>query len=302
VTEWKSWPSWRRLIAIARVRTSGSAAAAGSLAAGSLADLVEGVGNYAPEAYPDAIVEISDELLERQPAMAPIVGLVNTVYLGLGGGPESLAAELRRVQRRMATSAGLLAEIGAALVGEDAAVLTHGGSASVKGMLLRAAAERRISVSCATSLPEGAGIELAADLAAEGLRVEVVPDDQVPEALPGVDMVIFGAAAFGPDYSLAVTGSPSIVIEAQDLGLPVYLVASVEKALPQPLFDRAVVAAAATRQFEPVALGTLTSVVTEVGILDPLGAGKLAAERRVAPRLVGPRYAGNPPAGASATE
>ena len=166
MTEWKSWPSWRRLMAIARARSGGSAAAAGSLAAGSFADLVEGIGNYAPEAYPVAIREMADELLVSRPAMAPIVGLVNAVYLGLPLGPEGLADELRLIERRMAASTGLLAEVGAGLISEGTNILTHGASVSVKGMLLRASEDRFFSVSCAATLPLGEGIGRPASTAA----------------------------------------------------------------------------------------------------------------------------------------
>jgi translation initiation factor 2B subunit (eIF-2B alpha/beta/delta family) len=153
-------------------------------------------------------------------------------------------------------------------------------------MLLRAAEQGRVSVSCAATMPEGEGIELAADLAAEGLRVEVVPDDQVVDALPGVDMVLMGTTAFGPENALTVDGSGVIVEDARGFGLPVFLVASVEKALPGPLFDRAVARATATGLYEAIPLGTVTSVVTETGLLEPAAAGKLAAERQVAPELV----------------
>lgn len=286
MTEWKTWPSWRRLVAIARAPVAGSAAATGSLAAGSLADLVESIGAYAPEGYPVAIEEIAAELLRQQPEMAPIVGLVNAVFLRLPDGPDELAAELRSMEARMAASTGLLAAVGSALVEPGSAVLTHGGSGSVKAMLVLAAESRRFSVSCAATLPLGEGVELAADLAAEGLRVEVVPDEQVLETLPGVDLVVMGANAFGPDHAMNVIGSSAVVEEAGIIGLPIYLVASLEKALPALLFERAAGSVAGSRRFETVPLEMVTGLVTEVGILDPESAGKLAADRRVAPALV----------------
>jgi translation initiation factor 2B subunit (eIF-2B alpha/beta/delta family) len=247
---------------------------------------VEQIGEYAPSGYPGAVREITDELVTRQSAIAPIVGLVNAVYLGLPDGPEVLANQLRAIERRMATSAGLLSEVGAALVPAAGIVLTHGGSGSVRGMLLEADRHRSFRVSCAATRPLGEGIELAADLAGEGIPVEVVPDDQVLETLPGVDLVVVGANAFGPEQAMNVVGTGEIAQEAGELGLAVYLVASVDKALPAILFERAAAAGAATGQFEPVPLTLATAVVTEVGVLDPRAAGKLAADRQVAPELV----------------
>ena len=286
MTEWTQWPSWRRLAAIARAPLSGPAAATGSLAAGSLADLIEALEEYSPDAYPGAVCQIADLLLERQPAIAPLIGLVNTVYLGLDRPPAALAAELRDVERRMATSAGLLAAVGAALIEEGSIVLTHGESGSVQGMLTRAAEERRFFVSCLATMPLGEGIEMAADLAAAGLAVEVVPDDQILEVVSGVDLVVVGANAFGADRVMNTVGWADLAEEARDVGVPLYVVVSVEKALPEPLFGRAVGAGAAAARFEAVALDRVTSVVTEMGIFDPRAAGRLAADREVSSALL----------------
>ena len=284
VTEWTQWPSWRRLAAIARAPLSGPAAATGSLAAGSLADLLEALEEYSPHGYPGAVREIADLLLERQTAIAPLVGLVNTVYLGLDQPPAALAAELRDVERRMATSAGLLAVVGAALIENDAIVLTHGESGSVQSVLARAARDRHFLVSCLATMPLEEGIELAADLAAAGLAVEVVPDDQIIEVVSGVDLVVVGANAFGADRIMNTVGWVDLADEAHDAGIPLYVVASVEKALPDPLFARAV--GAGIGRFEAVGLDRVTAVVTEMGIFDPWAAGKLASEREVSPLLL----------------
>ncbi len=285
MTEWREWPSWRRLAAIARAPITG-AAAAGSLAATNLADLVDSIGKYAPEAYPRAVKEVSLELLERQPAIAPLVTIVNTVFLNLADPPELLAAELRATAERMARSASVLSKVGAALVPAGSTVLTAGGSGSVRDLLILAGDSRSFSVACAETMPYGEGIELAADLAAAGLRVEVIPDDQVADAVPGIDLVIFGAAAVGPDAAMNAVGTAAIAERARFFSVPVYLVASIDKALPAPLFERAVAAGTAAGQFEPVPLRSVSAVVTELGILEPLGAGKLAAERTVAKALL----------------
>ena len=93
--EWRDWPSWRRLNAIARLPVGG-AAAAGGLAAGSLAEFIETLTEYAPAAYPSAVRNVAEDLIDRQPAIAPIVGMVNTVFLHLDEGPQRVAALLQR--------------------------------------------------------------------------------------------------------------------------------------------------------------------------------------------------------------
>jgi translation initiation factor 2B subunit (eIF-2B alpha/beta/delta family) len=286
VTEWRQWPSWRRLAAIARAPISGPAAAAGSLAAGSLADFVEALEEYAPAAYPEAVQEIADLLLDQQPSLAPVVALVNEVYLRLDKEPAELAGGLRDMERRMAESAGVLSAIGAPLVEEGSIVLTHGASGSVQDMLVRAAEEKRFFVACAATMPLGEGIELAADLAGAGLAVEVVPDDQVEETLLGVDQVLVGANAFGPEHVMNTMGSAAVAREAALLGVPFNVVASLEKALPAPLFERAVRAGIATGRFEPISLDRVTTIITETGALDPDEAGRLAATREVSADLL----------------
>ena len=247
---------------------------------------MEGLEEYAPEAYPGAVRAIAEELLERCAAVAPLVSLVNTVYLTLEAGPAALAAELRRVERRMAASAGILARVGAELIEEGGIVLTHGGSGSVQALLVHAAETRRFFVSCLATLPEGEGIELAADLAAAGLAVEVTPDDQVSEILPDVDLVIVGADALGPRRVMSTAGTAALAAEARPLGIPFYVLASVDKVLPG-----AAVRAGGARagrlggRYEATDLGLITAVVTERGVLDPREAAGLAEDLEVSPLL-----------------
>jgi translation initiation factor 2B subunit (eIF-2B alpha/beta/delta family) len=251
-----------------------------------MVDFVEAVEAYSPDDYPEAVRQIADLLLDAQPAIAPLVGLVNTVYLGLGGAPDALAAELRAVETRLAASVATLSRVGAALVEEGAIVLTHGGSGSVQAMLVEAAEERRFAVTCVATMPFGEGVEMAADLAAAGLSVEVLPDDAVAEAMPGVDLVVVGANAFGSRHLMNTVGTARVAAEARNEGVPLYVLASADKALPAPLFERAVKAGVAAGRFEPVALERATGIVTESGVLDPEAAGDLAADRRVSPALL----------------
>lgn len=283
--EWRDWPSWRRLNAIARLPVGG-AAAAGGLAAGSMAEFVDTLVEYSPGSYPGAVRSVAEDLLHRQPAIAPIVGMVNTVFLHLDEGPARLAGLLRDMERRIAASPGLLADAGAALVGAGAGVLTFGGSGSVKAVLTAAGRARSFFVSCATTLPDGEGVEMAADLAAAGVAVELIPDDEIGEVVLGCDLVLMGTSAIGPAAAMNITGAARVVMEARAAGVPRFLVASVEKVLPGPLFDRAVRAGRREGRYEPISLGHLTSVVTEFGVLNPQAAGVLAAELEVAAELV----------------
>ena len=284
--EWRDWPSWRRLNAIARLPVGG-AAAAGGLAAGSMAEFIEALSEYSPESYPAAVRNVAEDLIRRQPAIAPIVGMVNAVFLHIDDGPKPLASLMRDMERRITTSEGLLGQVGAALVEAGAGVLTFGGSGSVRSVLTVAAESRSFFVSGATTLPDGEGVEMAADLAAVGVAVELIPDDEIGEVMLGCDLVLLGTSAVGPDAAMNISGSARLTRDAHDLGVPIYLVASIEKVLPGPLFDRAVGIGSLVGRYEPIALADLTAVVTEFGVLNPAAAGMLAAELEVAPELSG---------------
>ncbi|MBU1225959.1 MAG: hypothetical protein KJ698_01930, partial [Actinobacteria bacterium] len=132
--EWRDWPSWRRLNAIARLPVGG-AAAAGGLAAGSMAEFIDTLAQYSPESYPAAVRNVAEDLIGRQPAIAPIVGMVNAVFLHLDDGPARLASLMRDMERRITTSSALLSEVGAGLVEAGFGVLTFGGSGSVRAVL-----------------------------------------------------------------------------------------------------------------------------------------------------------------------
>jgi translation initiation factor 2B subunit (eIF-2B alpha/beta/delta family) len=253
-----------------------------------MAELVETLTSYTPEAYPHAIRDVADELLEGQPAIAPIVALVNTVFLHLEGPPDAMIEELNDLEQRIAASTGLLSRIAAGLIDQGGAVLTFGGSGSVKQSLIVAGGEKRIFVSCVATMPNGEGLEMAADLAAAGLAVELIPDEEAADALPDHDLALMGASALGPDSAMNLVGAAALASEARATGVPLYVVASAEKALPGPLFARAVAAGAREGRWEPVPLSDVTAVVTEEGVLDPEAASALAAGRVVADRLIDP--------------
>jgi len=282
--EWRDWPSWRRLNAIARLPVGG-AAAAGGMAAGAMAEFVETLSEYSPESYPVAVRNVAEDLIRRQPAIAPIAGMVNAVFLHLDDGPASLAALMRDMERRITRSSTLLSDVGASLVEAGAGVLTFGGSGSVRAVLTEAGRSRAFFVSCATTLPDGEGVEMAADLAAAGVSVELIPDDEIDEVMLGCDLVLMGTSAIGPDTAMNISGSAMVTRQAKEMAVPLYLVSSVEKALPGPLFDKAIDAGVREGRYEQIRLSDLTAVITEFGILNPEAAGLLAAELEVAPQL-----------------
>jgi len=283
VTEWLDWPSYRRLGALLR-SPEGGAAEVGALAATDLADFIEALVRFAPECYPDAVEQVAEEVVRRQPAVAPLVALANAVLLAIDDGPGTAAAEARGFEKRLAASAEILSTVGCALIPEGGVVLTHGASSSVRGALTEARG-KGVRAVCVVSPRTDEGRRMAADLRASGVAVELVGDAQVPDTLYAVDLVLLGAHALGPEAAVTVAGTAALAKEAENIGSRVLVLASADKALPAPLFDRAAAAATASPALEVVRLAAFDSIVTELGVLDAAAARRLAEGHPVAGRL-----------------
>ena len=78
-------------------------------------------------------------------------------------------------------------------------VMTHSASATVREALLHA---RPVRVVCTASEPQGEGRRFAAELAREGLTVEVVADGDAAHAATTVDLVLVGADSVFRDGTL----------------------------------------------------------------------------------------------------
>ena len=284
MTAWADWPARRRLDALTAAPQGGEADD-GALVAAELAVFVERIAAYAPEAFPEAIEVVVGSIVAQRSTSAPLLTLANAVYLTLERGPETVIAEVRSVAERLRTSVGILATMGAAFVPDGGSLLAHGTSSSVQRLLEQAARDKRFRVTCGSG-PDGSGRLFASDLADAGIAVEVVDEDLVVDSLFGVDLMVMGASAFGSESMINTAGTDALVKEATNLDVRALLVASADKALPAPLFDRAAAAAIGSERLEVVRLASFEAIVTELGVLEPMAAGRLAERREVAPQLV----------------
>jgi len=285
VTGWLDWPSYRRLSALMR-SPDGGAAEVGSVAASSMAEFVDRLIRYDADAYPEAVASVAVRIARGQPAFAPLVLLANAVLLDLERGPEVVVAEARAFEKRLAASTEIVSSVGAALIPEGGSVLTHGASSTVRATLITAAA-RGVRVVCTASTPHGEGRRLAADLVSSGVEVEIIPDHAAAEALYGIDVVLLGANALGPESAVNVVGTAAITKEARNLGVKSLLLVSLDKALPGALFERAAAVAASSPTLELVALADLDAIVTEQGVLDAPAVQRFADLKAVASELLG---------------
>lgn len=280
---WGSWPTRRKIDSLLGDTELGETET-GSLIATELAAFGEGIQAYAPESFDTAIRDVLRSAVVRRPTSAPLLSLANAAYLALDRGPDTTIAEIRSVAVRLRSSVDILTAMGAVFVPDGGAVLAHGTSSTVRRTLEEAARLKRFRVTAGYGL-DGSGRIFAADLAAAGVAVELVDDDALIDSVPGVDLLVTGASAFGPESLINTAGTDLLVKEAASYDVRVLLIAAADKALPGPLFDRAASAAAASDVLEVVDLRHFEAVVTELGVLDPAAAGQLASRREVADDL-----------------
>ena len=284
MTEWREWSAWRQ-VGAAAFDEVGSAATVGTAAARAVAELAASVAEHAPDAFPEAILDAVELLIRHQPVMAPIANLRNAVYLALPGGPRQVAAAITDLADRLEASTRLIGKTGAELIVDGSTVLIHSASSSVRSVLVEAKSRVDFNVCCTQAMPIGEGIEMAADLTAIGFDVEVLDDEAAIELLPGMDLVLAGADAIGPGSAINKTGTEAIARRARAIGVPFYIVAAAEKALPAPLFEQAILRRGPDSLAEVVSLDWFTAVVSDEGVLAPQEAVELAAGRPVADQL-----------------
>lgn len=289
VTQWRQWQTWRQLAAVADDHLS-SATTLGGRSAHAVAALLTGVMHYDPALYPDAVLDAVDYLAARHPTVAPVANLQNAVSLAVDDGPETVERVTEEMVARFERTMNELSREGAALIESGATVMVHSSSSSVRAALDLAFKERDFRVVCTEALPMGEGRELAAELAEAGFEVELLSDDEAIEFIAGMDGLFVGADAIGPGRAINKVGTCALAEAGSDAGVPVYLVASEDKVLPEELFDRAVRLSAVGGPgvgglAEVVPLSWFTSVVTEHGPLEPGEVSRLATERPVARRL-----------------
>ena len=289
MTQWRQWQTWRQLTAVAEDHLS-SATTLGGRSARAVAALLAGVTHYDPELFPAAVFDAVDFLAARHPTAAPVASLQNAVSLAVDEGPEAVARVTAEMIERFDRTMAEVARQGSALIADGDTVMVHSSSSSVRAALDAAFKHSVFRVVCTEALPMGEGREMAAELTEAGFEVELLPDEEAIELIAGMDALFVGADAIGPGRAINKVGTLALAEAGSDHGVPVHVIASEDKVLPEELFERAVRLSAAGGPgvgglAEVVPLSWFTSVVTEDGPLAPGEVSRIATERTVARRL-----------------
>jgi translation initiation factor 2B subunit (eIF-2B alpha/beta/delta family)/8-oxo-dGTP pyrophosphatase MutT (NUDIX family) len=204
-------------------------------------------------------LEAARQLAAARPSIGAISGALARV-LGAARTPDQVVEEAHALlaarSRAPRAIAILLADEVAGKV-----VMTHSASATVREALLHTPPER---VVCTASEPIAEGRPFVEALRREGLRGDLVADDDAAHAVGTVDLLLVGADTVFRDGALAnKTGTRDLAEAAKDDGVPVVVAAEIIKLAPvaarppdEELFD-----------LTPPHL--IDRFVTEEGIYDP---------------------------------
>jgi ribose 1,5-bisphosphate isomerase len=172
-------------------------------------------------------LEAGRALARARPAMAAVAGAVGRT-LAAGRTPEQLQEQCRALLERRDRAAHSIA----VLLKPDlhGTVMTHSASATVREALLHARPER---VVCTVSEPYAEGRPFSEDLSAEGLAVELVPDEDAAHAVESVDALVVGADSVFRDGSLVnKVGTAGLAAAANDAAVAVLVACETFKLAP----------------------------------------------------------------------
>lgn len=298
---------WTRLLqAIERDKTSGAFELAEKAVQATLL-FVKGSGDLSSERFLARFSTFTWRLLQAQPSMAPLLNLVNALWLKLEGTREeeireAIEEEAKAFLAGMRAASEQVARRGAGLLQKAEAVLTYSYSSTVLNALTFAKRQgARCSILCSEGRPGGEGLKLAKLLTEKGISVTLAVDAALPGLVQEVDLCLVGADALLPSGLVNKVGTYALSLAARVERVPFYVLCDSRKFLPKPLErffsireeqpeaiwrrpPKAVTVI--NRLFERTPLRLLEGVVSEEGVLSPDEARKALQGRKVARGLV----------------
>jgi translation initiation factor 2B subunit (eIF-2B alpha/beta/delta family) len=260
------------------------------------------------EAFWQEMLQVGWELIRAQPAMAPLVNLINAALWEIErcGTVADMRTQLARVahdfKRRLRVHEAAIAESVLPYLPEGASVLTNSRSTTVRAALLHAQrAGRRFTVLCAEGRPGYEGRTMATELVNDGLAVTLMTDAVAIAWAARVQLVLVGADHLSQHGLVNKVGTSSLALTARAGGVPLYTLCSSEKFLPpgymppdqdirapEQVWDDAPPSILIQNYyFDSTPLTNLSGVITERGMLTPEGIEGWLASIHLHPALSG---------------
>ena len=161
-------------------------------------------------------------------------------------------------------------------------VATLSASGSVRAVIEALARNHQVHVSCSESRPAWEGRTFAAHLAAAGVPVTLFADAAIAHALATTDAVLVGADAVAPSWILNKCGTLMLATAAAHRGVPVHVLATRDKFVPEPIAQRLVIrdepkaevwdaapdgVGVRNPYFERIPADLVSAVISDIGVL-----------------------------------
>jgi ribose 1,5-bisphosphate isomerase len=238
---------------------------------------VEALAEVAKEPAPssdallDNLLTAGRTLARSRPGVGAVAGAVGRVLAAATRNAQLDVDQLRRlvqeeaealVNGRLRAAASIAIQLRERL--EDAVVLTHSASGTVREALLQSSPNRVI---CTVSSPQEEGRAFSEDLRSCGLDVELVEDSTAPLALEWASVLLVGAdTVFRCGSLYNKTGTRALAEAAADEGVPAIVACEVIKLAPIEAHDEPEPIA---DEFELTPPDLIQCVVTEEGTFIP---------------------------------
>ncbi len=249
------------------------------------ATLVEAAARYAEESGKD----VQEEVAKWSQASAdahPFMALVRTVGRRAreATSADDLAKTLERIRWEMDNGNKRIGEWALQLFPDGGTFMTNSFSATVHAALKHLAATgKEIRAIVVESRPAREGVQLARALGEVGIRSTLIVDAGIASFMDRADAILVGGDTLSGSFFVNKLGTHPLVLTAANQGVPVYLLASLLKLVPEgevpdvesPRSPEEVESDPMTNvtveniYFERIPLDKVTGVITEEGILPP---------------------------------
>ena len=239
----------------------------------------------------DEINALGKALIDAQPAMAPMLNLVNHLFHAIESiqDPRTIrekgTAAVQGFLDSLITGAEKIRGHALALLKGKRRVMTHSYSSTVLGVLV--GAQGIEVVICPESRPLAEGLRTAQVLGERGIRVRLVTDFAALSLVGESDLVMVGADAITLKGVVNKIGTYGLALAAREKRIPFYVLAGKKKFLPPPFSDairiekndpKEITRESVTnvvvenRYFDFTPLALITGVVTQEGMISGDGA------------------------------
>ncbi len=261
-----------------------------------------------PDAFRHEISLMGWRSIRAQPAMAPLVNLMNMVLWAMEDAdtPERLRGAIGSATdsfiRQLDQNTDRVSQHARRLIADGTTIVTISFSTTVQRALLDAQrVGRRFTVICGESQPTFEGRQTAELLASSGIAVRLVDDDAALAAVTSANFAVVGADTLGLHGLTNRLGTRPLAEAAHAAGVPFYAFCGSEKFLPAgfpygaraaPPHEQLPTELVSTkRYFDTTPLSLLAGIVTEQGVLPVEGIEAWLAATRLHPSLANPEHA-----------